>query len=692
MSPSTVGDARGNTAWEYEYDNQGRVVEAEDALGKTWSYAYDAAWNLSSKTDAKNVTTNFIRDSFNRVTKIDTPGTTQDVTIAYDPTGHITSMTNSTIAFTFDYDAKYRLKEKKDTTHNLAITYEYSCCQKVTKMADPSSGETTYSYDELNRVTAINDAQGDDYEFEYDKDGRRKKLTYGNGSYTNYYYDDAGRIVGTIDNLRSDGSTVSSIEYTLDACGQVTAKVEYGIGETEFDYDAEGQLTSVDYASGASHTFTYDDNGNRLTWTRTNRPTTTYAYNAADQLTQSTEGTIGTTYTHDDNGNLTSETTGGITRSFNYDALDRLTSVTEGMDSIQTMTYGPDSKRLSLTDASGTRKFYYDGNDVIQEYNSDWSSVRMEYTHGPWIDEPLSMTDHTATEANNTHYLMKDRLGSIINILDNNENVVTTYNYDAFGAPTATYHSGQIDCMYRFTGRVFDGAMGKYFYRARYYNQSLGRFFSRDPIMSLGSLYSYCSNSPENFTDPTGMLTTQQSSLSVSTPFGMYHPGYCGPMLPCAGFWRNLWNKVCGRGADSSKDYSSGSYDYKHTSTDSDGKEHYDMYYKGTNTKVGECSGHNYWDADGQRIHEFHLYYLHLGGLSNADVDGVDDFMQGGMSEKQYWGVRGDYYANSSIAFAWGAIPLSFVHPYVGTRCGFLSLGMTYLSKYTRMYPDPWFY
>jgi len=53
-------------------------------------------------------------------------------------------------------------------------------------------------------------------------------------------------------------------------------------------------------------------------------------------------------------------------------------------------------------------------------------------------------------------------------------------------------------------GRVYDGAMGNYFYRARYYNQSLGRFFSRDPIFSLTSLYAYCGNSPVNFTDPTG--------------------------------------------------------------------------------------------------------------------------------------------------------------------------------------------
>ncbi|MCD6327265.1 RHS repeat protein [bacterium] len=87
-------------------------------------------------------------------------------------------------------------------------------------MTDPSSGETTYSYDELNRVIEINDAQSDTYEFEYDKDGRRTKLTYGNDSYTKYYYDNAGRM-DTIDNLKSNGTTVSSIKYTFDACNHL---------------------------------------------------------------------------------------------------------------------------------------------------------------------------------------------------------------------------------------------------------------------------------------------------------------------------------------------------------------------------------------------------------------------------------------------------------------------------------------
>jgi len=322
---------------------------------------------------------------------------------------------------------------------------------------------------------------------------------------------------------------------TFDACARVTEKDEYNVGETDYTYDAEGQLTEASYPAGNTDAFSYDDNGNRTQWARSSDATISYIYNAADQLTQSTEGTIGTSYSHDDNGNLTGQTTSGVTKTFAYDPFDRMTSVSEGGNTLQSMTYGPDGKRLSLTDASGTRKFFYDGNDVIQEYDSSWSTVNKEYTHGPWVDEPLSMTDKTKTQAGDTHYLMKDRLGSIINIMDSNENLKTTYSYDAFGQPTATYHSGHVDCMYRFTGRVYDEAMGNYFYRARYYNQSLGRFFSRDPVFSLGSLYAYCHNSPTNFTDPFGLIAGASIGLDAES---CARP--CGPGVrpPC---WDPIW-------------------------------------------------------------------------------------------------------------------------------------------------------
>ncbi|OQA03670.1 MAG: putative deoxyribonuclease RhsC [Planctomycetes bacterium ADurb.Bin401] len=57
-----------------------------------------------------------------------------------------------------------------------------------------------------------------------------------------------------------------------------------------------------------------------------------------------------------------------------------------------------------------------------------------------------------------------------------------------------------------FTGREYDEETGLYYYRARYYNPSIGRFLSPDPIGYYDSmnLYQYCGNNSINFIDPYG--------------------------------------------------------------------------------------------------------------------------------------------------------------------------------------------
>jgi RHS repeat-associated protein len=115
-------------------------------------------------------------------------------------------------------------------------------------------------------------------------------------------------------------------------------------------------------------------------------------------------------------------------------------------------------------------------------------------------------------EANNgLFYIHSDHLGSTSTLSDKNGmQVGTTTRYTPFG----DYRPGssQNDITDRgFTGQKSNMAdLGLYYYNARYYLPSTGRFLSADTIVpdptnpQSFNRYSYVNNNPLRFTDPTG--------------------------------------------------------------------------------------------------------------------------------------------------------------------------------------------
>ena len=64
-----------------------------------------------------------------------------------------------------------------------------------------------------------------------------------------------------------------------------------------------------------------------------------------------------------------------------------------------------------------------------------------------------------------------------------------------------------------YTASEFDSESGLYYYRARYYDPSTGRFLSEDPIGLDGGVtdfYVYVRNDPIDSLDPTGLQTQHQ--------------------------------------------------------------------------------------------------------------------------------------------------------------------------------------
>ena len=83
-------------------------------------------------------------------------------------------------------------------------------------------------------------------------------------------------------------------------------------------------------------------------------------------------------------------------------------------------------------------------------------------------------------------------------------NVVTSYDYDAWGNPVGSLPA--IMNPFTYTGREYDKETGLYYYRARYYSPQIGRFTSKDPLQIGFNYYLYTHNDPVNSIDPLGLI------------------------------------------------------------------------------------------------------------------------------------------------------------------------------------------
>jgi RHS repeat-associated protein len=104
-----------------------------------------------------------------------------------------------------------------------------------------------------------------------------------------------------------------------------------------------------------------------------------------------------------------------------------------------------------------------------------------------------------------TSYYHADGLGSVTSLSNAAGAIAQTYTFDSFGKQTAS--SGSMTNPFRYTAREFDTETSLYYYRARYYDSTAGRFISEDPIGLLGGVnfYGYVGNDPADWVDIFGL-------------------------------------------------------------------------------------------------------------------------------------------------------------------------------------------
>lgn len=519
---------------KYIYDTLDRISEIQyntgvnDSFQTVYSYTYDSAGNIFSVTDHKNNTVTLYKYdtagklinsyAYDTNTYLNLFGTT----IYYDEESRIDMIFHSfDYAYTsgIAYDDTYYSYVYSSTNGNiekLRISGDYISCS-IDPVYDNFGRTSTKTIDiHINSASAF-----------------YNKLTYDyitDGGYESIW---VAKVVSEI-RQGADTSALSTTtwNYSYDANGNISQITNAnGVIQNKYYYDDLGQLCREDNrAKGYSYVYEYDNAGN-ITVKKT------YAF------TTETLGDIQSTinYTYGDASWKDLLTKYGNTY-ITYDAIGnpltigekelvweghQLSSLYDG--EYITIDYGYNADGIRIfkdvydDDTGDTTRHEYilSGSQIIKEtvFVNNVESYTLVYLYDE-AGAPIGYRYRRPSYASGVfdgYFFEKNLQGDVVAIYNQSGTKLISYTYDAWGFATISYLNGGGSTAarfnpFRYRGYYFDSETGFYCLQSRYYNPNWGRFISADDIAFLGAngelkgynLYSYCGNSPINFSDSSG--------------------------------------------------------------------------------------------------------------------------------------------------------------------------------------------
>lgn len=562
---TSVRDHAGNT-WTYSYDLRGRQTSATDPNKGTTSTTYDNARNPVSTTDARGTTLVQVRDQLDRPVQLRETSTTGTLRASwvYDTLqkGQLTSTTRhvGTAAYTSAvtaYDSEYRPLGESVTipaaegalagTYTTQYAYTPDGQLKATKL--PAAGNlatetVSTTFDSTSRPHYMSGGAGWGMyvaDTAYDVYGETVRHDLGNtySFLVNYSYQPGTRRLAQ-SWVEREGSTGRDMDltYTYDQSGNPTSFVDRPTGKPVdaqcFRFDGLQRLTtawtpaSADCAATPTtaglggpapywNDYTFDAAGNRATdvsHAANGDTIRTYAYAGAGQprpsaLTSITQtgpaGTKTSSFGYDAAGNTTTRNVADKPgQTLTWDPEGELQSVTDAATGTSTYVYGASGDRLVRRQGGATTVYLPGGQELtLTAATGALTTIRYYSFGGQTIASRTGSTGSTVTS------LVADLHGTGLLSIANVANTVTQRRMDPFGATRGAAAAWVGD--HGFLNKPTD-ASGLTQVGARYYDATIGRFISVDPVMDLSRPqqwggYSYAENNPVTYADPTGLLS-----------------------------------------------------------------------------------------------------------------------------------------------------------------------------------------
>ena len=551
---------------QYQYDGLGKLVWLQDSEGNTTTmgynargfktkmldpdkglleYSYDGAGRIRTQKDNKGQISETSYDNLGRkITRIDDrDGSPTTNTWIYNTSGQhlgkLASVSGNGLTENYAYDGDSRLYQTTTTVDGNSYTSSrsFDSLGRVATLTYPGSAlQLSYQYETTTgALLKLKDAVNDQTYWQanhQNASGAIEGFSLGDQLDVSVNHDAGTGLVDSIFAMHGATNLVAQT-YAYDDIGNLTDRHDtVNDVHDQYYYDNLNRLTSNNAfrnyggAAIAQQDLSYDALGNINTKSDVEGGAL-YEYGGAgcsnsNQTCAHAVAKIGSkSFFYDANGNMTS----GWGRTIQYNAFNKPTYIEKDGKSTA-FSYGPTQRRYKRVDSGGSNPsttYYVQG--LIEVVTG--SVTKTKHHIGDF-----AVVTKQSGQADQTRYFLKDQLGSLVAIADENGNKVEDFNFDPWGKRRHVGGDFMDEIEYfsfasslitnrGFTGHEHLDDVGLIHMNGRVFDPVIARFLSADPIIqaptNLQSLnrYSYVLNNPLKYTDPSGFSAWSRGKKSL---------------------------------------------------------------------------------------------------------------------------------------------------------------------------------
>ncbi|WP_323639797.1 RHS repeat-associated core domain-containing protein [Pectobacterium polonicum] len=529
------------SAYQFGYDAVGRLVHERRVDGVELTFHYDAAGHLCQRLQRGNAAN---EDAIPHIYQ-------------HDDAGQLVRRAHAHAVFHYQHSDRGQLVslKREPTEEGLAqgltadeVRLTYDAAGYLSGECG-SEGSITYTRDALGNVSTLSLPEGDTLRWLHYGSGHVSAVKFNHQVISEFTRDRLHREI-----TRTQGRREQRREY--DRLGRLTsqrsglwevAAPEQQILSRALSYTAAGELASVKDTLRGDVQYDYDAEGRLLKridvhWQVHHRA---YGYDAADNIQDSNPSASAFPLfdnrllnwrnlwnQYDGQGNLIRRRDGGTEQFYRYDADNRLLEARgRGPLGEFVARYGYDAlgrrtRKTVIWGENGKQDdthFLWEGFRLLQARHADRTE---SYVYDPnvWWSPLARITRQAGAHDGDIRWFNTDLNGAPLEMTDADGAVRWSGDYGTFGAingqtqdSEGLRHGKPVEPQpLRYAGQYADDETGLHYNLFRYYDPTVGRFTTQDPIGLAGgdNLYQYAPN-PISWIDPLGLAKCSTDKTRV---------------------------------------------------------------------------------------------------------------------------------------------------------------------------------